>query len=88
MTILPLNIWYNGQIKTAEEFKLRIVGDDLETQATFFYELIETDEPVQYVVAYGNVSITGTDYTTWKSQTDTNAYAYTWVAAQLNLTID
>lgn len=88
MTILPVNIWYNGQIKTAEEFKLRVVGDDLETSATFYYELIDTAEPVQYVIAYGNVMITGTAYATWKLDANTNAYAYTWAAAELNLTLD
>ena len=88
MTIVPVNIWYNGQVKTAEEFRLRVVGDDLSAQATFYYELVETDEVSPYVIASGNLYINDTAYTAWKADTDTNAYAYSWAATQLNLTLD
>lgn len=88
MTIVPVSIWYNGQVKTAEDFKLRVVGDDLSTQATFYYELLETEEPNPYVVAAGNLYMDPTAYALWKAESDTNTYAYTWAATQLNLTLD
>ena len=86
-TIETINVWTKGTIKTAESFRLRSINDDLATAADFFYELIEDDDPYPSVVASGNLSISGTDYTTWKADTDTNEYAYTWAADQLNLVI-
>jgi hypothetical protein len=90
-TIVPINVWIKGEIKTAELFRLRSTGDDLATRAEFYYELLEEDglaEPyIPYMVADGNISISGTDYTTWKANADTNEYAYTWAANQLNLVI-
>lgn len=87
-TIEALNVWVKGQIKTAELFRLRTTNDNLSTTADFYYELLETDGVADpYVIAEGNVSITGTDYTTWKADTNTNEYAYTWVASQLNLVL-
>jgi hypothetical protein len=88
MTITPVNIWYNGLVKTAEEIKLRVVADDLESQATFYYELVETDEASPYIVVSGNLHISGSAYTTWKADTNINLYAYTWAAGQLNLTLN
>lgn len=90
-TIETLNVWINGTIKTAELFTLRITNDDLATAADFYYELLEEDglvEPyIPYPVAEGNLSISGSAYTTWKADTNTNEYAYTWAATQLNLVI-
>ena len=39
MTILPVKSWQNGQEKEATEFNLRIVSDNLSTNATFYYSL-------------------------------------------------
>ena len=90
-TIQTLNVWTKGTIKTAELFRLKVTNDDLESAADFFYELLEEDglvEPyIPYTVAEGNLSISGAAYTTWKADADTNEYAYTWAAVQLNLVI-
>lgn len=87
-TIQTVNVWNNGQIKTAELFRLRSTNDDLETASDFYYELLEADgTPEPYVIASGSLSISGTAYTTWKADVDPNEYAYTWAADQLNLTI-
>ena len=87
-TIQATNIWLNGQIKTAELLRLKIINDDLESASDFAYDLLEVDDtPAPYVLVSGSLSISGTDYTTWKAATDTNEYAYTWAADQLNLVI-
>lgn len=87
-TIETINVWTKGEIKTAELFRLKSINDDLSTAADFFYELLETSGVTDpYVIAEGNLSITGSAYTTWKANADTNEYAYTWAADQLNLVI-
>lgn len=82
--IKTVNIWKDSVSKTAELFSLRVVGDDLATSATFYYELKETDGEV---LATGNLVMVGTDYSDWNATTDANTEAYNWAAAQLNLTI-
>jgi hypothetical protein len=94
--IQPVQIWVSGEVKTAEVFTLRSINDDLETSATFYYELKEADSvdpdgnPVSgSVLANGNQNMSGQDYTDWGNQSGTNInqWAYNWAATQLNLTI-
>lgn len=87
-TIEAITVWIKGQTKTAELFRLKSTGDDLTARAEFYYELLDTVvdmDPI--VIADGTLSITGTDYTTWKASANSNDYAYTWAANQLNLSI-
>lgn len=87
-TIETINVWTKGTVKTAELFRLKSNNDDLATAADFYYELLEVDGvSIPYPIAEGNLSISGSAYTTWKASTDTNEYAYTWAADQLNLVI-
>jgi len=98
--IQPVSVWKDGQVKTAEQFSLRSIGDDLESSAQFYYELKEADVTTQdsegndvvtsgSVVAVGNLGMSGQDYNDWGSQSgvDINAWAYDWAASQLSLTI-
>jgi len=98
--IQPVNIWVNGSVKVAEQFTLRSINDDLETSATFYYELKEGDVTTQdsegndvttqgAVIAVGNLGMDGQDYQDWGNQsgTDINTWAYNWAAGKLNLTI-
>jgi len=98
--IQPVSVWKDGQVKTAEQFSLRSIGDDLETSAQFYYELKEADVTTQdgegndvvtagSVVATGNLGMSGQDYNDWGSQSgvDINAWAYDWAADQLGLVI-
>lgn len=95
--ITPVNIWSNGSSKQASILNARIINDDLSTHCSFYYELKEADTvipPTQEgdapTVIYGsrlvdgNLTMSGTDYTTWDGSNET---AYTFVANQLNLTI-
>lgn len=49
MTIQPVNVWQNGQVKEANNFSMRIVNDNLETACNFYYELQNVQEIVTQV---------------------------------------
>lgn len=88
-TIQAVNVWNNGQMKSATKFNMNSIFDDLETSATFYYELLavktdaEGNESTEQV-AQGNLSMTGQEYQNWD---DSNDAAYVWGATQLSLTI-
>jgi hypothetical protein len=88
-TIQSVNIWQSGQMKSATKFNMNSIFDDLESSATFFYELLNVDQDsegndVLTSLAQGNLKISGQEYQDWD---DSNDGAYTWGADQLNLTI-
>jgi hypothetical protein len=88
-TIQSVNVWQNGQMKSATKFDLNIVYDNLESSASFFYQLLEIlvdaegNESTSQV-AQGNLVMDGEEYQNWD---DTNDSAYIWGANQLSLTI-
>jgi hypothetical protein len=89
--IQPVSIWYNGQSKQASELDARIIFDDLDTTAQFYYELKEAivhDEngvaSGGLVLSVGNVTMNGQDYIDWDNS---NSEAYVYIAGKLNLTI-
>lgn len=82
--ISPVTIWKDGVSKTATQFNLRSIGDDLATAALFYYEL--RDE-FGAVLTTGNITMDGQEYADWNSNPDANAEAYRWAASNLNLTI-
>lgn len=94
--IEPVSVWKDGQVKTAEQFSLRSIGDDLESSAQFYYELKEAevadaDGNVSggSVLAVGNLGMSGQDYIDWGSQSgsDINQWAYEWAADKLNVVL-
>jgi hypothetical protein len=90
--IEPIQIWVNGQNKTASILDARIINDDLATSCTFYWELKEAsipateDTPEQSgaSLAQGNVSMSGTDYENWDNS---NEEAYEYIAEKINVTI-
>ena len=85
--ITPVSIWNGGQTKTANNLEMAIVHDNLESSATFYWQLLDvtTDEDgntSNASLAQGNLTIAGQDYQDWD---DSNDAAYTWAASQLNL---
>lgn len=88
-TIQTVNVWSNGQVKSATKFNMNSIFDNLENSATFYYELLavnvdaEGNESTEQV-SQGNLSLTGTQYESWDGDND---WAYTWGATQLGLTI-
>lgn len=86
--IQGIQIWNDGIVKTAVNFNLRSISDDLNSSATFYYELkeedvIDGDNVISgAVLRNGNLSMGGQEYTDWD---DSNASAYTWAASKLNI---
>lgn len=79
--ITPISIWKNGESTQASVLTAMIVGDNLHSLCTFYYELKTVDGEV---LANGNVGMSGTEYENWDGSNDA---AYTYIANQLNLTI-
>jgi hypothetical protein len=86
--IQGIQIWNDGIVKTAEQFNLRSIADDLSSSATFYYELKEADVvdgdnvASGQILRNGNLSMGGAEYNSWD---DSNASAYTWAAGKLNI---
>lgn len=88
-TIQPVTIWINGEDKQATKFSMAIIADNLDTSATFYYQLLEVvtgEEGSESTasLAQGNLTLSGDAYQNWNGSNDS---AYGWGAAQLNLTI-
>jgi flagellar basal body L-ring protein FlgH len=95
MNIQPIELWVQGESKTAEVLEVRSNYDNYESEAMNYYELREADvvsidmngnESVTSgaVLSNGNLPCTGQDYIDWDNS---NEWIKAWVAAQLNLTI-
>lgn len=88
--ITPVSIWAGGQTKNANNLELAIVHDNLESSATFYWQLLSVTTDAEGVtasesLAQGNLTISGTEYDSWGTDGDVNDEAYTWAAGQLNL---
>jgi hypothetical protein len=84
-TIEPISIWDNGVVYQAKILNAYGTNLTLGTSATFYYQLFSenVDLSVGQQVAQGNLSMTGEAYAQW----EVDAYAWDWVASELNLTI-
>lgn len=82
--IQPIQIWVNGQQKTATLFSMYIVNDNLLNSATFNYSLLDADA---ISLTSGNLTIGEPDYDVWGASGDINLAAYQWAATQLNITL-
>lgn len=83
--IHPISIWYNGQIKEANNLELSIISDNLLNAGIFYYRLLNVDNENIIQLADGNINIDGADYSNWGSTGDTNAEAYQFCANKLGL---
>jgi len=76
-------IWNNGVEKEAIYLDAISIQDNLETEAKFYYQLLdENNNPL----ISGNISIVGDDYIQWLTNDFTTNWIMNWIAAQLNLT--
>ena len=84
-TIEPVSIWDNGSVKEAKVLNAYAVNVTLGNSATFYYSLSaeNDDQTLGAQVAQGNLTMTGDAYAQWEA----DAYAWDWVAQELNLTI-
>lgn len=86
--IQPIGIWVNGLIVNANYLNLVSSSDNLTTSATFYYVLYANEMDMQgNTLANGSLTMDGADYTAYSSSPDSNAYAYSWAATKLNLTL-
>jgi hypothetical protein len=76
-------IWNNGIEKEAIYLDAISIQDNLETEAKFFYQLL--DENYNTLIA-GNISIVGDDYLLWLRNDFSTNWVMNWIATQLNLT--
>jgi len=83
--ITPVQSWANGQQVSCSILNAYVISDNLATQATFYYALLEENDDltVGAMVAQGNLTMTGADYLAY----ETNNYAWDWIATTLGLTI-
>lgn len=93
--IQAVDVWVGGDVKVAKYISMISVNDNLETSATFYYQLHEEtmdeqDQPVMGAsLVAGNLTMNGQSYDDWGSQSgvDINTWAFQWAAEQLNLVI-
>lgn len=90
-TIEAVQIWKNGQEKTANILNAYIINDNLETSCSFYYQLCEGGQGTEEMpliqgntLADGNVTMGGETYLAWDGSND---FAFTYIAEQLNLTL-
>ena len=92
-SIQPISSWKNGEELSANTLSVILINDNLESSATFYYQLktnsVTTNPEGEEVVtgiqiAEGNTSLSGEDYTNWDGSNDA---ALTIVATKLNLII-
>jgi hypothetical protein len=76
-------IWQNGVEKEAIYLDAVSIQDNLETEAKFYYQLL--DENYTTLIT-GNISIVGDDYIQWLANDFSTNWVMNWIASQLNLT--
>lgn len=91
--ISPINVWVNGQSKSAQYLQVTGINDNYESSATNYWQMFTMNVDAEGVetqgeaVAQGNLTIDGQDYINWGDQPamSINAWIYSWVAEKLNL---
>ena len=86
-TITPQPIWINGVSKKASVIYSHVNSDNLVNMATFYYQLYEEIDTNISPLVNSTIDMSGSDYANYNTTTDANAYAWNWIASQLNLTI-
>ncbi len=84
-TIKPVSIWDNGKTQEAKLLNTYAVNVALGKSAIFFYSLMQENEDgtMGSQIAQGNLTMSGDAYAKWQE----DAYAWDWVAQELNLVI-
>lgn len=87
--IEPVQVWVNGQTKTAEFLDAKGIDVTLGTSAQFYWSLLTKVVDADNVaipgelLTNGTCSMAGADYQAW----DQDEVAWEFIAGQLNLTI-
>jgi hypothetical protein len=83
ITINSKWIWTNGVEKQAIYLQAISIADNLETEAKFYYSLLDSEH---IILIAGNVSIVGDNYIQWLANDFSTNWIMNWISAQLNLT--
>ena len=86
-TIIPKLIWIDGMDKPATVIFSQVNSDNLINEAIFYFKLYQEIDINIVPLVNGTVNMTGSDYITYNSTTEANAYAWQWIATTLGLTI-
>ena len=86
-TITPQPIWIDGISKLATVIFSQVNSDNMKDTATFYFQLYEQVDVNIVPLVKGTIDMTGSDYITYNSSSDANAYAWEWIATTLNVTI-
>jgi len=86
-TITPQPIWIDGISKLATVIFSQVNSDNMKDSATFYFQLYQQVDVNIVPLVKGTIDMTGTDYITYNSSNDANAYAWEWIATTLNVTI-
>ena len=86
-TITPQPIWIDGISKLATVIFSQVNSDNMKDTATFYFQLYEQVDVNIVPLVKGTIDMTGSDYITYNSSSDANAYAWDWIATSLNITI-
>jgi hypothetical protein len=81
--INPTFIWTNGIEKEAIYLDSVSIQDNLETEAKFYYKLIDVNF---FTLIAGNISINGDDYVQWLANDFSTNWIMNWISTKLNLT--
>ena len=81
--INPTFIWTSGIEKEAIYLNAISISDNLETEAMFYYTLLDEDD---ITLIAGNISIVGDDYLLWLRNDFSTNWVMNWIASKLNLT--
>jgi hypothetical protein len=89
--IQPITIWKNGESQEANLLNAYIINDNLQSSCSFYYQLSASGEGTEayplvigQTLAEGNVTMDGENYSLWNGD---NNDAYSYIAAELNLTL-
>jgi len=93
--ISPVNVWVNGESKSAQYLQVTGINDNYENSATNYWQMFTMNVDAEGVetqgeqVAQGNLTISGEEYVEWGDvpAMSVNAWIYNWVANKLNLVI-
>lgn len=86
-TITPQPIWIDGISKLASVIFSQVNTDNMKDSATFYFQLYEQVDVNIVPLVNGTIDMTGSNYITYNSSSDANAYAWEWIATTLNITI-
>ena len=86
-TITQQLIWIDGSQKPASVIYSQVNSDNLKDEAIFYFQLYQEVDVNIVPLTNGTISMTGSDYITYNTTTDANAYAWQWIATELGLTI-